>query len=82
MTRVDVVVPSSGMTDSEVFVASWLVAPGDRVEAGAGLVEVETNKVELVIESPAAGTVGDLLVAEEAEVAPGTVLTWIDGDDA
>lgn len=66
-----------GDTVDEVVVLEWLVAPGDVVHAGAPLVRVETDKVEVEIASPHAGTVSDLLVAVDDEIATGTPLCTI-----
>jgi 2-oxoglutarate dehydrogenase E2 component (dihydrolipoamide succinyltransferase) len=80
MARVDVVVPAYGMTDNDAYIQSWLVEPGARVAAGDPLVIVETAKAETELEAPVAGIVGDVLVAADSEVPPGTLLTWIESD--
>ena len=72
--------PSYGMADTESVVLSWLREPGDHVEAGDAIVEIETAKAEVALESPTAGVLGPHLVAIDAEVANGTVLTWIEED--
>ena len=36
-------------------VTRWLKAPGDRVERGEALVELETDKVEVVLDCPESG---------------------------
>ena len=51
-----------------------------RCSAGTPLLVVETTKAETEIESPADGIVGELLVAADSEVPPGTVLTWIESE--
>lgn len=78
MARVDVTVPSYGMTEGDTYIQKWLVAAGSTVAEGTPLILVETAKAETEIESPVAGVVGDLLCAAETEVPPGTVLTWIE----
>jgi 2-oxoglutarate dehydrogenase E2 component (dihydrolipoamide succinyltransferase) len=67
-----------GDTVDEVVVLEWLVAVGDRVAAGDPLVRVETDKVEVDVEAPVAGVVVDHAVAEDDEVATGSVLCHID----
>ena len=55
--------------------ASWLVAVGDLVEQGEVVAELETDKATVELESPVAGRVLELVVAEGTEgVVPGTVL--------
>jgi 2-oxoglutarate dehydrogenase E2 component (dihydrolipoamide succinyltransferase) len=67
-----------GDTVDEVVVLEWLVAVGERVAAGDPLVRVETDKVEVDVEAPVAGVVVDHAVAEDDEVATGSVLCHID----
>ena len=69
-----------GDTVDNVVVLEWLAAVGDRVAAGDPLVRVETDKVEVDVESPVAGTVVDHAVSEDDEVATGSVLCHIEVD--
>ncbi|NIA13201.1 MAG: hypothetical protein GWP08_03905 [Nitrospiraceae bacterium] len=50
----EVVMPQLGVNDTEAIIVEWNVAPGDRVELGQVLAEVETTKAtfELECESP------------------------------
>jgi pyruvate/2-oxoglutarate dehydrogenase complex dihydrolipoamide acyltransferase (E2) component len=80
--RIEVLVPSYGMTDNDSYIQEWLVEEGAQVDEGTPLLIIETAKAETEIESPATGTVGQLLVPAEAEVAPGTPLTWIEVAEA
>lgn len=65
-----------GMT--EAFVAQWLVPVGGTVSAGDELVEVITDKVNMIVEADASGTLAEQCFAEEARVAVGEVLAVID----
>lgn len=78
MARAEVTVPIYGMTDTDSYIQRWLVEPGQTVARGESLVVVETAKAEVELEAPSAGTVGDLLIAADSEVPPGTTLTWIE----
>ena len=63
--------------------ASWLVAVGDLVEQGEVVAELETDKATVELESPVAGRVLELVVAEGTEgVVPGTVLGLLASDGA
>ncbi len=63
--------------------ASWLVAVGDLVEQGEVVAELETDKATVELESPVAGRVLELIVAEGTEgVVPGTVLGLLASDGA
>jgi 2-oxoglutarate dehydrogenase E2 component (dihydrolipoamide succinyltransferase) len=52
-----VIVPDLGDTVQWVRVVRWLKEIGDPVEAEEGLVEVATDKTDVLIESPVAGTI-------------------------
>ena len=73
----EVVLARLGDTVDEVVVVEWFVTVGADVVAGAPLVRVETDKVEVDIESPWAGTVVELSVAEDDDVPTGSILCII-----
>jgi pyruvate/2-oxoglutarate dehydrogenase complex dihydrolipoamide acyltransferase (E2) component len=62
----DVVVPRLGSSDEsdEVRVLRWLKEPGVQVQKGEALLEVETDKVNVEIESPADGLLKEIKVLE------------------
>jgi pyruvate/2-oxoglutarate dehydrogenase complex dihydrolipoamide acyltransferase (E2) component len=64
--RENVTVPRLGSSDEsdEVRVLRWLKRVGDRVENGEPLLEVETDKVNVQIEAPAAGVLKEIKAAE------------------
>jgi 2-oxoglutarate dehydrogenase E2 component (dihydrolipoamide succinyltransferase) len=72
-----VVLARLGDTVDEVVIVEWLVTVGTRVAIGDPLVRVETDKVEVDVESPWAGTVAELSVAEGEEVPTGATLCLI-----
>ncbi|HUE43925.1 MAG TPA: biotin/lipoyl-containing protein [Candidatus Sulfotelmatobacter sp.] len=55
-----------------------LVKPGDKVEAGQGLLVVEAMKMQNEVKSPKTGTVEKLSAKEGQAVNAGDVLAWID----
>jgi biotin carboxyl carrier protein len=55
-----------------------LVKPGDKVEAGQGLLVVEAMKMQNEVKSPKTGTVEKLLAKEGQPVNSGDILAWID----
>lgn len=73
-----VVLERLGDTVDDVVVLEWLVAVGDQVAAGDALVRVETDKVEVDVAAPVAGTVVEVLAAEGDEVATGAVICHIE----
>ncbi|MDW5596941.1 biotin/lipoyl-containing protein, partial [Conexibacter stalactiti] len=62
---------------SEGTLLRWLKQPGDVVEAGEEIAEIETDKATAELESPAAGLLGALLVAEGETVPTGALLTRV-----
>ena len=60
---IDVHIPKGGMSTVEVDVVAVHVVPGDAVEAGAVLIEVESEKATFEVEAPQAGTIEEVLVA-------------------
>ena len=80
MVRIDVTAPRYGMTEGDSYIQTWLIEAGATVQVGTPLLVIETAKAETEIESPADGVVGELLVAADSEVPPGTILTWIESE--
>jgi pyruvate/2-oxoglutarate dehydrogenase complex dihydrolipoamide acyltransferase (E2) component len=80
MSRVELTVPVYGMADTESVVLRWLHQPGERVTEGEPVVDIETAKAEVTLESPATGVLGPHLVEIDVEIPTGTVLTWIEVD--
>ena len=74
---VDVTLPQLGESVTEGTISRWLKRVGDTVEVDEALVEVSTDKVDTEIPSPAAGTILEILVAEDATAAVGAVLARI-----
>ena len=59
-----------------------LVAVGDEVEAGQGIVVVEAMKMQNELKAPRAGRVSAIQISENDSVVAGTVLAVIDPTDA
>src|SRR6185436_2973964 len=73
----EVKLPDIGEGVAEGEIVRWLVKPGDTVKEDQPLVEVMTDKANVEIPSPRAGTI-DALLAEEGQVVPvGTVIVTI-----
>ena len=80
---VGVYLPIWGMQMEEGKVVKWLVSEGDRVEKGEPLVEIETEKITNVVESPFSGILARI-IAEEDEVVKITGLLAViieEGED-
>jgi 2-oxoglutarate dehydrogenase E2 component (dihydrolipoamide succinyltransferase) len=64
-------------TDS-VYVEEWMVQVGQTIDEGDALLSVETDKVTVTVPSPMAGTVVELLVAEQDQITTGTHIVVLD----
>lgn len=75
--------PALSATMEQATLLHWLVAPGDEVTEGQAIAEVSTDKVDMDLEAPFAGTIEELLAEESSDVALGAVLATIstDSDD-
>jgi pyruvate/2-oxoglutarate dehydrogenase complex dihydrolipoamide acyltransferase (E2) component len=80
MAQVEVLLPQWGMGMSEGTITTWLKAVGDKVAEDEPLAEVEAEKVEETLESPAAGTLVELKVSEGDTVDVRTVVAIIETD--
>lgn len=78
--RVDVLLPQWGMGMSEGTIVTWLKAVGDRVAEDEPLAEVESAKVEETLESPASGTLVEIVVPEGETADVRAVVAVIEAD--
>ena len=65
----NVIMPALEMAQETGKVIRWLKSPGDTVRKGEPIVEIETDKVTVEIESPASGVLGNV-TAQEGDVVP------------
>ena len=79
-----VVMPALGVAMSEGTLLAWLKSAGEIVAAGDSIMEIETDKSTVEVESPATGVVGKLLFEPGAIVPVGVAMTHIleDGEVA
>jgi len=78
----DIVVPQLGESVSEATVAKWYKKVGDVVKADEPIVELETDKVTLEINSPGNGKLYGIAYDVGDEVGVGTVLGAIEEAEA
>src|SRR5271166_4018158 len=77
-TLVKVTLPEMGESVTEGSIVEWRVKPGQWIDAGATLVDVTTDKVDVEVPAPASGVVTVLAAEEGATVPVGAVLAEID----
>lgn len=80
---IQVLMPQLGESVIEGTVSKWLKDIGDEIEEFEPLLEVNTDKVDSEIPSPAGGKILAILVKEGTTVEAGTLLAWIgeEGED-
>jgi 2-oxoglutarate dehydrogenase E2 component (dihydrolipoamide succinyltransferase) len=74
----EILVPTLGESVTSATIARWMKQEGDAVAADEPLVELETDKVTVEINAPAAGVLGAILQKDGAEVEVGAVLGTIE----
>ncbi len=70
-------VPTLGESVSEATIGRWFKKPGDVVKADEPLLELETDKVTLEVNAPAAGVLAEITAKDGETVAPGGLLGQI-----
>lgn len=78
----DFLMPILGADMTEGKVISWRKKPGDRIDRGEIIVEVETDKANVEVECYTPGTLEQILVPEDQTVGVGTPLARIKADVA
>mgnify|MGYP006136300587 CR=1 FL=1 len=75
---VEIKVPVLGESVAEATVAKWFKKPGDAVALDEPLVELETDKVTVEVNSPVAGALASIIVPEGTDVEVGALLATIE----
>jgi pyruvate dehydrogenase E2 component (dihydrolipoamide acetyltransferase) len=73
----NVIMPALELAQETGKVLRWLKAPGDAVQKGEPILEIETDKVTTEIEAPASGTLGEVTAAEGDVVPVGQPIALI-----
>ncbi|HWH77927.1 MAG TPA: biotin/lipoyl-containing protein [Candidatus Binatus sp.] len=76
----DVIIPRLGSSDEsdEVRILRWIKSPGETVKKGEGLLEVETDKVNVEVEAPDDGTLNSISANEGDFVKFGAVVAVVE----
>ncbi|HZT54298.1 MAG TPA: biotin/lipoyl-containing protein, partial [Gaiellaceae bacterium] len=74
---VEVTMPRLSDSMEEATILRWLKKPGDTVEQGEPLVEVETDKATVVYEAEQAGVLEEIAVGEGGTAALGQVIALL-----
>jgi pyruvate dehydrogenase E2 component (dihydrolipoamide acetyltransferase) len=72
--RFEMKMPDLATTESEIRIVRWLIRPGERVDRGQPLLEVETDKATMEVESVAGGVLSEVRAQADDEVSVGQVI--------
>jgi len=75
--KVDVIIPELAESVTEAIIGDWLKKPGDFVEEGEQLVDVETDKVILEITAPEAGELASIAKHKNEHVQSNEIIAVI-----
>ena len=81
MAEIPLTMPKMSMTMEEGTITEWQVAEGDQIAKGDVVAVVMTDKVDMEVESPAAGVVAKLLHAEGDVVAVGAHIALVASEE-
>jgi 2-oxoglutarate dehydrogenase E2 component (dihydrolipoamide succinyltransferase) len=76
-TMTEIRVPTLGESVSEATIGKWFKKVGEAVKADETLLELETDKVTLEVNAPAAGVLSEILVKDGETVGVGALLGQI-----
>src|SRR5215469_5791531 len=74
---ISVVMPALEMAQETGKLIAWLKKEGQSVSKGEPLLEIETDKAIMEIESPGDGVLGGIKAEEGAEIPVGKTIAWI-----
>lgn len=77
MSVVDLIMPKLGESIMEATILKWHKQPGDHIELDEAVLDIATDKVDSEVPSTTAGTLKEILFAENDVVPIGTVIARI-----
>jgi pyruvate dehydrogenase E2 component (dihydrolipoamide acetyltransferase) len=80
--RFEIRMPDLATTESEIRIVRWIVQPGQKVNRGEPLVEVETDKATMEVESVACGVFSEVRSQAGESVSVGDVIAVLETDEA
>ena len=78
--RYEMKMPDLATTDSDIRIVRWMIAPGEKIERGRPLVEVETDKAAMEVESVVGGVLLEVRRQVDDLVAVGDVIAVLEVD--
>lgn len=78
MKTIPILMPQMGQSVAEGTIVKWRKQAGEAIAADEVLMEVESDKITVEVESPAAGVLSSILKAEGARAAVGEVVAMLE----
>ena len=78
--RKEIIMPKIGLDMEEGTIVKWLKQPGDKIEAGEAIAEIETDKAVTEVECAVSGTGAELVAEEGDEVEITKTIAWVETD--
>jgi len=75
---IDILVPSLPESVSDATLVVWHKSPGDLIEAGENLADLETDKVILEVPAPCSGILKEIIVPEGETVVGGQLMATLE----
>jgi acetoin:2,6-dichlorophenolindophenol oxidoreductase subunit alpha len=79
--RFEMKMPDLATNESNIDIARWIVAPGEKVERGQTLLEVETDKVTMEVESAVTGVLVEVSVRANETVSVGAIIAVLEVEE-
>ncbi len=79
--EVDIIIPRFSDEIDEVQISNWMKSVGEYIEFGDPIIELEVNKSNVELDSPAAGTLAAVYCWEGEEVIAGERIGVIEVDE-
>ena len=78
--RIPIELPKLGYDMTSGSIVCWLVSVGDAIERGQAIAEVETDKVEIEMESLHSGTLLEIVCEadEDRQIDVGDIIGYLD----
>jgi pyruvate dehydrogenase E2 component (dihydrolipoamide acetyltransferase) len=77
MAEMPLTMPKMSMTMEEGIMVAWFKNAGDEIAAGEPVCEVTTDKVEMEVESPVAGTLSRIVASPDDVIKVGDPIAYI-----
>ena len=80
--RFEMKMPDLATTDSAIRVVRWIIEPGQKVQRGQPLLEVETDKATMEVESVVSGRLAEVQAQVGDEVIVGQMVAVLETEEA